>query len=455
MKYSLSTTLCSAALLCVGPVLGTSLMNTRLAKFLEAPGARVTLPVSAAKEPFSSQFVESARAQFGIFHIQTGGDHALYYLLNLSEFMPTSLSMPDAKIKPLQYDLHDELGKIVVSTGQGDLTLDAYIKHPAFRHQGLIMMHKGKVVYETYPGMTSTDVHFWASTAKTTVGLVSAILAEEGRIDVDEPIVNYVPELAGSAWDGVRVIDALNHTTGLDIEETASASLDPNTVVARFYISSLGTANPVTGKVEDLMSVMRDVRKLDGEEKGDVFRYSSMNTHALTLVIESVEDMPWAQVFENRVWTKLGARMPAMFNLAADGTAMPFGPMSTTLPDMARYAMLFTPSWQAVASEQVVTPAVLERIQTGGNPDAFAGSVKDESAVKMFHERAIDNSYQFDLIFEDGAMYKSGKLNQGIYVDPKRDFIAVIFSTTPPYGETKAPAYMRAAAKALAESEKE
>ena len=43
---------------------------------------------------------------------------------------------------------------------------------------------------------------------------------------------------------------------------------------------------------------------------------------------------------------------------------------------------------------------------------------------------------------------------QMIYIDPKRDFVSVYFSTTPfvdGYGEFKAGAYQRAAAKMLNE----
>ena len=52
------------------------------------------------------------------------------------------------------------------------------------------------------------------------------------------------------------------------------------------------------------------------------------------------------------------------------------------------------------------------------------------------------------------GILKNGNTGQGIYIDPERDFVAVMFSATPyvpPYGEIKLPAYMRAAAKMLAE----
>ncbi|NEQ11546.1 MULTISPECIES: serine hydrolase domain-containing protein [unclassified Moorena] len=428
--------------------------SSDLYKYLSVPGARATLPVEAAKEPFSKKFVDHARERFNNFHLQMGGDHALYYLMNLPEFMPTAMSMPAVKFKRLKRDIQEDLDKIEVKTdSEGVLTLSDYSVHPTFRHQGIMMVHQGKVVFEAFPGMTKTDMHVWMSSAKTTVGLVSAMLAEEGKIDVSQPITQYVPELAGTAWDSLSVLNVLNHTTALDSEETGESVLDPNSVIVSYFSAIFGTPNSGGCQTEDTVSVLRAFWPLYEEEPGAVFRYSSPNTDVLTMMIEHIEEKPWAAVFEERVWGKLNARMPAMFNMRPEGVALPLGLMSTTLEDMARYGVLFTPSWQAVAQEDVVSDAVLTRIQTGGDPEAFKDSAKDESGFKSFGgERAESNSYQWDWIFEDGAMAKSGNLNQLIYVDPERDFVGVVVSTTPyvaPYGETKAPAFMRAAAKFL------
>ena len=126
--------------------------------------------------------------------------------------------------------------------------------------------------------------------------------------------------------------------------------------------------------------------------------------------------------------------------------------ISSTLQDMARFGTLWTPSWKAVAHDKVVTKAVLERVRSEGDPEAFRGGKKEEQALSLFGERPVKASYQFDFVFEDGALYKHGNMGQGIYIDPERDFVGVYFSTTPyvpPYGEIKAPAYIRAAAKLL------
>ena len=74
-------------------------------------------------------------------------------------------------------------------------------------------------------------------------------------------------------------------------------------------------------------------------------------------------------------------------------------------------------------------------------------------ATGVFAERPVKGAYQFDFIFEDGALYEHGNTRQDIDIDPGRDFVAVMFFAkpyVPPYGEIKLPAYMRAAAKTLA-----
>jgi len=420
-----------------------------LEKFLSVSGARTTLPVDKAKKPYSNEFIKEARENFDNFHLQMGGDHALYYNMHLSEFLPSSDSLPNETYMPLKTKINKKIGKITVQTGQGELTLDEYANHPMFRLQGLMMIHKGEIVYENYPGMNPNDKHVWMSAAKSTVGLVITQLIAEGKVDPEKSITKYVPQLKGTNWDGVKTINVLNHTTGLDLEETGASILNPESEVVRFFSATFGAANPATGKVENWIDVLRDAKKLD-EAPGTQFRYSSPNTLVLIQMAENIEGISWAKLFQERVWGKMGARMSATHNLTPEGTATAFGLTATTLEDMARFGMLFTPSWKKTAHEKVVNDEVLKIIYEGQDKKAFIGSAKAKSAPSVFGEfKPVAVSHQFDYIFEDGAMFKSGNLGQGIYIDPARDFVGVYFSTNPyidGYGEVKAPEYIRKAA---------
>ena len=230
-------------------------------------------------------------------------------------------------------------------------------------------------------------------------------------------------------------------------EETYQTIFDPNSVIVRFFRSIFGNPPPGKNVTENWLDVVKDAKKLD-EAPGTKMRYSSMATMIPTVIAEKIENKTWSDIFEQRVWSKLGARDSALINLTPDGVALPVRLISSSPQDFARYAMQFTPSWDKAANEQVVTQDILKRLQTGGSPDVFKNSEKWKGALEIFGEAPLLNSFQWDMVFNDGAMIKSGNLGQGIYVDPARDVVGVFFSTNP--GETLTAGYIREAAKTLA-----
>ena len=425
-----------------------------LAEYLEVPGAKTTLPVEVAKDPFSFEFANEARSHFDNFHFQLGGDHALYYIANLGEFLPTAYSSPNPEYIPLERAIDDSIEEAVsFTTKEGELSLAEYVVHPNHRVQGVLMIHKGKIVYETYPGMAPMARHIWMSPGKATVGLILAMLEEDGKIDLSKPVIDYVPELAGTNWDGIPMIDAANMATGLALEETLDSIVDPSSIIVRFFSAEFGAPNPITGEMENWLDILREAEKLEGEGPGDVFRYSSAVTQIFVLAAEKLDNLTFAKLFQERVWSKVGAREDMLWNLMPDGTAVAHGLISTTLEDFARFGMIFTPSWDKTAVDPIVSGTVLKRLQTGGNVEAFQAGAKFEGLKEDFGEAPLMNSIQFDAVFADGALWKHGNVGQGIYIDPARDFVAVYYSTNgyvPPYGEDKLPGYLRRAAKYLA-----
>ena len=198
---------------------------------------------------------------------------------------------------------------------------------------------------------------------------------------------------------------------------------------------------------------MKEAKPIDGEGQGTVMRYCSATTTVLVHMAELIENKPWIDIFHERVWSKVAARDRRMVNLTPEGTAVAHGLVATTLQDFARFAMLFTPSWQQVADEQVVPAKVLERIQTAGNSAGYKRCSTFHEHRELFGEDPDSNSFQFDDVLADGAMFEHGSLAQGICVDPGRDVVGVYFSTNgyvPPYGEDKMRGFIRRAAKLLA-----
>ena len=118
------------------------------------------------------------------------------------------------------------------------------------------------------------------------------------------------------------------------------------------------------------------------------------------------------------------------FHLTPDGIAAAHGLVSSNLRDFARFGMLYTPSWNKIAVEQVVSDEILERIHKGVRSHEFimAGFDGAVFADYLGSKDFIANSRQWDFIWPDGDMWKGGLMTQGQYVSPSRDLVIVYFN---------------------------
>ena len=57
--------------------------------------------------------------------------------------------------------------------------------------------------------MRPDDKHIYFSVSKITGATMLAFLELEGKVDLNQPVSHYVEELKGSAWDSVRLVEAV------------------------------------------------------------------------------------------------------------------------------------------------------------------------------------------------------------------------------------------------------
>ncbi|MBD0402349.1 serine hydrolase [Flammeovirga sp. EKP202] len=406
----------------------------------------LTSPMSKVKDGFPLEFVKETHRNFYTPNWQGAGDQSVYINLNLPEFVNVDIAMPTHERRQLEREINSDLGNLTFTQEDGTETptLNDYLNDDYNRVQGIIMAHKGKVIFEAYPGMKSTDFHVWMSASKTTVGTICLLLESEGKLDLEKPITFYAQELRGTAWDKVSVKNALNMASGLNLEETTAAFSDPNSWIEQYFASLFD------GKGKDWIEVMREVQPIEGENPGDRFRYSTAITQALVLAIENVTDKAFKDVFNEKIWSNVGVDNQFMVGLASDYHAVGGGLVNTTIEDALKYAMMYTPSWNVVSDERVITPEILNRIRTLGDPKAYVGCEEEAYSLEWTGEKAERNSAQWDHVWADGAMFKHGNMHQGIYVDADRDFVAFVFSNTPNERSDRNPGFMRAVAKKVA-----
>ena len=369
------------------------------------------------------------KREFGVASSLTANPTAAWFHNFTSRALPTAIVPRRQAVMTLQSHVMPEIGKVRATTALGEMDLDAFLVHRESFAQGFVVVHKGKTVFEQYPGMREDNSHMTASTAKVLVGLLVERLIEEGLIDEQETLGAYVPEFKGSAWAPVKVIDVMDMSTGLDPIDAPEHFVNPDAVITRMVMAELGEM--YNGKVESMLEVMKEAKAVS--EPGEHFTYSSTATQALVVLTEAVTGQTWADAFDERIWSKMGVEGPLQVHLSPEGYALGHGVLSLRLRDLARFGMLYTPSWDRIAVERIVTPEILERTRVPYRSRQFyrAGPSGNNFMERLGDFDVRSAGRQWDAVWDDGDFFKSGMNTQGIYVSPRRDLVIAYFSLEP------------------------
>jgi CubicO group peptidase (beta-lactamase class C family) len=362
--------------------------------------------------------------------IQFPGPEAQYAWQHITQYYPTARAARGGPISNFEVAIDESIGAIEFS-GKNDVVRTVNQHFEEMPLDAMIVIKDGKIVYERYKTMTPNTAHIAMSSAKTMSSTLIAMLEDEGKVDISKPITNYIPQLKGSVWDTVLLRHVADMQTGLNATEHDEPTTDSRTNPDQpFYqwMSTLGLVPNTTGTDDPFVSMSKMMRRKPG---GEVFEYNSMNPFLLARVVENVENRPFAQVFSDRILSKIGAEHDVYFAIAPAGYALAYGFVGITLRDFARFGMLYTPSASVVSDETILPKSTVKRIQTAGNPKAYAGGYVGGEMGPKFADATgkISNAYMWDAILPDGDLFKAGVGGQGFYVSPSRDMVAVWFTT--------------------------
>lgn len=366
---------------------------------------------------------------------------AHYCYLRTPEFFPHAWVHRAGPVSTLEPQPVDSLKEVKAATSLGKLSLGEYLQ--ARPVDGWLVLHHGKIVFERYLQMRPIDKHIWWSVTKSLAGTMVALLEDDGLVDVHKPIETYIKELMDSDWRGTPVIDILDMASGMagrDADELDSYT-NPESPIG-LYEGSLGmtprTAKTMASTYEYIPTLKR-VRP-----SGQVFEDSSVDTQILSWMAERIAGQSFPELVSERIWRKMGAESDAMILVSPAGIADSHGMMVSTLRDMGRYGLLFTPSWRFVSTQQVFSEACIKRFQSGGRPEIFNDALMGKMIIEAIGERPRHNTYQWDVVMEDGDFFKGGYGGQGLYISPTLDLVVAAFSSGVGHESVEVLAYARA-----------
>ena len=130
-------------------------------------------------------------------------------------------------------------------TGHGEFwsawRMRSALRGPPFHGRGLVgnidlVLHRGRIVSENYFNNMQPDTpHLSQSVAKSLVGSLTGILQQQGLVDPEAPLANYVPELKRCGYKDAKLKHALNMTSGVRFVEDYNT---PGSDMTRIDIAS-------------------------------------------------------------------------------------------------------------------------------------------------------------------------------------------------------------------------
>jgi len=198
------------------------------------------------------------------------------------------------------------------------------------RVSGLLILKNDQIVYETYQyGNTPATRWMSMSLAKSITSTLYGAAIKDGLIgSIDDPVTRYVPQLTGSAYDGVTIRNVLMMASGVRWDETYTNPKSDRRALLQVQLAQQ------PGATLDLMSKLpRAVRP------GSRFNYSTGETQVAAEILHgALKGKTISAYLSEKVWRPLGMQSDATWWLdSPDGVEIGGSGLSATLRDWGRF----------------------------------------------------------------------------------------------------------------------
>jgi CubicO group peptidase (beta-lactamase class C family) len=183
----------------------------------------------------------------------------------------------------------------------------------------LAVVEGDKVIYaegfgyadlETKRRVTAETMFYIASTTKSLTAFAAALLDHQGKLDLDQPINRYLPELrlqAPLSADSITLRDLLTHTHGID---------NSGPVVLR---------TAFTGDFTD-RQLIELMASHPPSPEGRVFTYGNVGYNLAGLVMNATQESDWKEIIEQEILRPLQMTRTSAYMTRVDrlGLALPY-----------------------------------------------------------------------------------------------------------------------------------
>jgi CubicO group peptidase (beta-lactamase class C family) len=345
------------------------------------------------------------------------GEDQAWNFKNLHRFMPTVTVYRYGEVRMLTNRTLPSLASELVQTPMGRMGFKDFLDSDVSRTMGIVVLHKGDIVFEHYPRQQPYEKPIYWSVTKVLVSALVGILEDRGQVDISLPIVQYLPKLGDSDFANITVRNLLDMATGLDCPEEyvdrTSCYYQYSTTIGDGYWSDQSSRSPY--------SLVASLKPGVLHPQGEIFQYSGVNTFILSWLVEELMGMPFQDALSKEIWQHIGAEADAALLAPRYGVPNTHGGLLAQLRDVARFGLLYTPSYHKVADHKIISDRMVRFIRDQGNPKLW----KKARIANKLPSDFLHSVYQWDAIYSNHDFYKGGWAGQGLLVNPDKDIVAV------------------------------
>jgi len=276
----------------------------------------------------------------------------------------------------------------------------------------MLVLKDGKIVFENYQrGNTEKTRWMSMSMAKSITSTLAGAAIKDGLIkDLDAQVVDYVPQLKGSAYEGVTLRNVLMMSSGVKWNETYTDPASDRRALLKAQISQ---------KPHSAMALMASLPR--AAEPGTTNNYSTGETQVLGEIVRGAVKMPLADYLSQKIWQPFGMESDARWWLdSPDGVEIGGSGISATLRDYGRFGLFF------MNGGKINDASIL--------PEGWVKEATLPTTLK--NGKSLDYGYMWwtawtEPSVKDGAYAAIGIQGQNIYLNPANHVVIVTFGAQP------------------------
>lgn len=227
---------------------------------------------------------------------------------------------------------------------------------------GIMVLQDGKVRFESYNlGLGAQDRWTSFSVAKSFTSTLLGAALKDGLItSLDDPVTQYVPGLAGSAYEGVTVRQLATMTSGVKWNEDYT---DPDSDVAR--TQSFVIEHGADAIVAQMKALPREA------EPGTKWVYKTGETNLIGLLVENAVGKPLAEYAKDKIVDPAGFEGGLFWMVDPRGGNIGGCCLSITLADYARMGLFALEGGKGIVPEGWFAEAGAAQVEFGPSAPGF------------------------------------------------------------------------------------